>query len=433
MPKTLLVTVPLQSHVFKDSQTPIYKRDLLLEKYVLGSTPSISLKEVAYLSTFPPRKCGIATFTADLVNSVGQLNKLKTQKVISIDGRRFYKPLYSETTHKIGRDFIEDYLLMAEFLNHSPVNVVNIQHEFGIFGGQSGEYVCSFLDRVKKPVATTLHTVLPDFDGKAKEVFHEIVDRSAAIVVLNKTTRSLLKRYGVPERKVKLIPHGCPNMELVSSTKVKPILGLKNRVVLSTFGLLSKGKGIEHVIEALPKIVKKEPRIVYYVLGVTHPQVKMTEGEAYRNMLLRRAKELGLRGHVKFLNRFLSKPELLNYLQATDVYITPYISPNQVSSGTLSYALGAGKAIVSTPYLHAKEALGEGRGLFCDFNDSDSIVERVNEIIGNKRIRKSLELKAYSYSRKFTWPLVAKKYLNLFDELTRQSMEGWQSSFHPSN
>ena len=208
---------------------------------------------------------------------------------------------------------------------------------------------------------------------------------------------------------------------MVSSEKVKPALGLKNKVVLSTFGLLSKGKGIEHVIQALPEIIKREPRIVYNVIGVTHPQVKRAEGENYRNTLLKMAENLGVSGHVKFINRFLSKPELYNYLQATDVYITPYPSPNQVSSGTLSYALAAGKAVVSTPYFHAKEALSEGRGMLCNFNDSASIAEKVTEIIENKSLRRSLEQNAYRYSRKFTWPLVAKKYLNLFEELTKQS------------
>jgi glycosyltransferase involved in cell wall biosynthesis len=382
-----------------------------------------SVKEVAYVSTFPPRKCGIATFTADLVNSINHLNKLRDQRVISIDGRRLFKPAYEGVEHKISRDFAEDYVVTADALNQSSVNVVNIQHEFGIFGGEAGEYICLFLDKVKRPVATTLHTVLPNFENKAKEVFNKIVEKSTAIVVLNETTRLLVKQYGVPAKKVKLIPHGCPDLPLVPSARAKPNLGLKNKVVLSTFGLLSKGKGIEHVIAALPEIVKKEPRLVYYVLGVTHPQVKKNEGEAYRNMLHGMVKNLGLRGHVRFLNRFLSKPELYNYLQATDVYITPYVSPNQVSSGTLSYALAAGKAIVSTPYLHAKEALGEGRGVFCSFNDSASIAERVTEIIENQTLRKTLEQKAYLYSRKFTWPLVAKKYLKLFDELTRQSEE----------
>ena len=380
-----------------------------------------SVKEVAYVSTFPPRKCGIATFTADLVYSISKLNRSTAQRVISIDGRRLFKPAYAGIEHKIGRDFLEDYLQMADFLNRSPVNVVNIQHEFGIFGGESGDYICQFIDKINRPIATTLHTVLPHFEDRAKEVFKDVTEKSAALIVLNKTTAELVKSYGVSSKKVTLIPHGCPDLPLVSSEKIKPKLGLKNRVVLSTFGLLSKGKGVENVINALPEIVKKEPRIVYYVLGVTHPQVKLNEGEAYRNSLHRLARELGVRDHVRFLNRFLSKAELYNYLQATDVYITPYLSPNQVSSGTLSYALSAGKAVVSTPYLHAKEALGEGRGVFCNFNDPDSIAEQVTGIIGNSKLRRSLEKKAYQYSRKFTWSLVAEKYLTLFNQLTAQS------------
>jgi glycosyltransferase involved in cell wall biosynthesis len=402
-----------------------------LAKYVLGnaSLATAAVKEVAYVSTYPPRKCGIATFTADLIRSMSQLNKLKGQTVIPIDGRRFFKSVYGRIQHKIGRDFIEDYAFMAKLLNRSNVDVVNLQHEFGIFGGENGDHICTFLDKLQKPVSTTLHTVLPSFEESKQHVFNRIVERSDAIVVMNETTRTLLKQHGVPNKKLKLIPHGCPDIPLVSSAKAKPVLGLKNRVVLSSFGLLSRGKGIEYVIEALPKIIKKEPRTVYYVLGVTHPQVKSVEGEAYRNMLLQKAKALGLSGHVKFLNRFLSKPELINYLQATDVYITPYLSPNQVSSGTLSYALGAGKAIVSTPYLHAKEALSDGRGVFCEFNDSSSIADNTLEIIENKPLRQSLEQKAYRYSRKFTWPLVAKKYLALFDELTKQSKGDWPCGY----
>jgi glycosyltransferase involved in cell wall biosynthesis len=400
-----------------------------LAKSILGTPYLTSVKEVAYVSTYPPRKCGIATFTADLVNAVSRLHKLKDQKVISIDGRQLFKPEFGSVQLKIGREFQEDYSLAADFLNNSSVNVINLQHEFGIFGGEAGGYITTFLDRVKQPVATTLHTVLPNFEGKSKEVFNEVTEKSAALVVLNETTRSLVRQYGVPSQKVKLIPHGCPDLPLVSSDKIKPVLGLKNKVVLSTFGLLSRGKGIEYVIDALPELVKREPRLVYYVLGVTHPHVKQNEDEAYRNMLMRKAKELGLRNHVKFLNRFLSKPELFNYLLATDVYITPYLSPNQVSSGTLSYALAAGKAVVSTPYLHAKEALGQGRGVFCEFKNSSSIAAKVSEVIDNKRLRRSLEHNAYLYSRKFTWPLVAKKYLELFDELTMQEVEEWPSGF----
>ena len=388
---------------------------VFLESYVLRSPTVSCAKEVAFLSTFPPKKCGIATFTYDLVNSLKQLGRLESQRVVSISEREQFNPVPQRKEYTIGRDFVEDYLLLADILNASSVNVVNIQHEFGIFGGAAGDYICTFLDKLKIPVATTLHTVLPNFESKTEEVFGRIIDRSTSLVVLNETTRKLVKQYGVSTKKIRLIPHGCPDLPLLSSSKVKPLLGLENKIVLSTFGLLSEGKGIEHVIGALPEIIKREPRIVYNVIGVTHPQVKKAEGENYRKSLLKMAKLLGVSEHVNFYNRFLSKPELYNYLQATDVYITPYPSPNQVSSGALTYAL----AVVSTPYLHAQEALSDGRGLFCKFNDSVSIARKVIEIIENKSLRKSLEQKAYSYSRTFTWPLVAKKYLALFDELAR--------------
>ena len=400
-----------------------------LESYDLSSPTTSCLKDVAYVSTFPPKKCGIATFTYDLVNSIDKTKKLKNQRIISIDEKReLFKTTNEKMNYSVGRDSIEDYLLMANFLNNSSINVINIQHEFGIFGGESGEHICTFLDKLKIPAITTLHTVIPNFENKTKEVFNRIIEQSASLVVLNKTTHELVKQYGVPSKKIKVIPHGCPDLPLVPSSKMKPVLGLKNKVVLSTFGLLSKGKGIEHVIGALPEIIKKEPKTVYNIIGITHPQVKKAEGENYRKTLMKMAKSLGVCKHVKFHNRFLSKPELYSYLQATDIYITPYPSANQVSSGTLSYALAAGKAVVSTPYYHAKEALAEGRGLFCKFNDSASIAEKVTEIIENKTLRKSLEHQAYIYSRKFTWPLVAKKYLSLFDELAKEGPEEKRST-----
>ncbi len=391
-----------------------------MAKHVLGNSTLASVKEVAYVSTYPPRKCGIATFTADLVKSTSLLNKLKGQTVIPIDGRHNNASAFGRVQHKIGRDSPEDYEFMAGLLNRSTVDVVNLQHEFGIFGGQNGSYICTFLEKLKKPVSTTLHTVLPNFEEPAKKVFDRIVACSDAVVVMNQTTKGLLKQHGVSNKKLKLIPHGCPDVPLVPSERAKNELGLKNRVVLSTFGLLSRGKGVEYVIEALPQIIKTQPKIVYKVLGVTHPQVRFVEGESYRNLLMRKAKSLGVSAHVKFLNRFLSKHELISYLQATDIYITPYLSPNQVSSGTLSYALGAGKAIISTPYLHAKEALSNGKGVFCDFHDSESIAQRTLAIMENKQLRDSLEHNAYLYSRKFTWPLIAKKYMALYGELAQQ-------------
>jgi len=206
-----------------------------------------SVKEIAYISTYPPRKCGIATFTSDLVSSTSQLNKLKGQTVISIDGKRICKSAYGQIQYKIGRDSPEDYEFMAGLLNRSTVDVVNLQHEFGIFGGENGSYICTFLEKIEKPVLTTLHTVLPSFENAIKKVFDQIVACSDIIVVMNQTTKDLLKQYGFSGKKLKLIPHGCPDIPLVHSDRVKNDLGLKNRVILSTFGLLSRGKGVEYV------------------------------------------------------------------------------------------------------------------------------------------------------------------------------------------
>ncbi len=343
--------------------------------------------------------------------------------VVSIDGRQLLQGFYKKINHKIRRDNKADYLWIADYINKTDIEVINIQHEFGIFGGEWGSNICAFLGKIKKPIVTTLHTVLPDFNSEALNVFNQIIKKSSAIVVMNKISCSLLESYGVSSEKIHLIPHGCPDVPLVSSQQAKPLLGLDDKVVLSTFGLLSKGKGVEYVIKALPKILKKYPNTLYYILGVTHPQVKKTEGETYRNMLRELSKDLGVQDHVKFLNRFLKKTELIKYLQASDVYITPYLSPNQVSSGTLSYALGAGKAVVSTPYLHAKEALSEGRGVFCEFQNAQSIADSVLSIVGNPLYQKTLELNAYRYSRAFTWSIVAKQYLDLFDQLTKNSLE----------
>ncbi|MCW4023745.1 MAG: glycosyltransferase family 4 protein [Candidatus Bathyarchaeota archaeon] len=388
-----------------------------MEGYTSDYFALASIKSVAYVSTYPPRKCGIATFTADLVASISQ-QYLLDQMVVSIDGRQLLQGFYRKIYHKIRRDNKVDYIWMADYINKTNVEVINIQHEFGIFGGEWGNNICAFLSKIKKPIVTTLHTVLPDFNPDALRVFNEIISKSSAIVVMNKISRSLLESYDVPKEKIYLIPHGCPDVPLVSSQQAKSLLGLEDKLVLSTFGLLSKGKGIEYVIKALPKILKKQPNTVYYILGVTHPQVKKTEGETYRNRLRQLAKDLGVQDHVKFLNRFLKKTEIITYLQASDVYITPYLSPNQVSSGTLSYALGAGKAVVSTPYLHAKEALSDGRGVFCGFQDSQSIADSVLSIVSNPVFKKSLESNAYHYSRAFTWPIVAKQYLDLFDQIT---------------
>lgn len=378
-------------------------------------------KCVAYLSTYPPRACGIATFTKDLVDSVKALNKFKPPVLIAINEKEENYDYDRCVRWQINPAEAESYSEVADQINASDVDVVNVQHEFGLFGGDHGENIIRFLDEIDKPVVTTLHTVQEEFDPKALAVLEEVVSKSDAVVVIAKVALNILEKLGiVPKRKV-VIPHGCPEIKFVSSKEAKESLGLKGRFVLTTFGLLSSGKGIEYAIQALPEVVEKEPRLVYLVIGETHPQVRKNEGEKYRKKLIRLVEDLGLEEHVRFQNRFLNKRELIKYLQATDIYITPYISANQISSGTLTYAMGAGSAVISTPYLHAKENLADNRGMFCQFKNPSSIAECI-EKLSDDRVRGAMKRKNYDYSRHFIWSNVAMEYAKLFDQVSMPRM-----------
>jgi glycosyltransferase involved in cell wall biosynthesis len=365
---------------------------------------------IAFLGTYAPRECGIATFTKDLIDSIDLLGEFAPARVISVNERDTIYYYDGRVKRQIRQDVEEDYVQAANYIDSSRINVVNVQHEFGIYGGDWGNYILSFLKNVHKPVVTTLHTVQPDFEPKGQSVLKEIIFYSNAVVVMAKAAKTILNEYNIPSRKINIVQHGCPDIPFVNSESVKPSLGLKGKTILSTFGLINRGKGIEYAIQALPSLVEKHPEILYLIIGETHPEVRKIEGETYRMNLISLIEQLGLKNHVRFHNRFLTKRELIKYLQATDIYVTPYIAPNQISSGTLVYALGAGKAIVSTPYLHAKEVLAQGRGLFCEFKDPDSIAKELKKLLENDRLRRNIEKKAYKYSRSFTWPKVAQKY-----------------------
>jgi glycosyltransferase involved in cell wall biosynthesis len=380
---------------------------------------SVDKKRIAYVSTYPPRECGIANFTKDLIDSVDGLREFRPSVGIAINEEGATYDYDRRVKFQIERDSVDDYVQAARYVNLSKVDLVNLQHEFGVFGGEWGEYVNSFLEDLQKPVVTTLHTVLPNFESAARKVMKDIAYHSASIVVMTRTALQLLKNCSVKREKINVIPHGCPDVPFITSEKPKASLGLRGRVVLSTFGLINRGKGIQYAIRALPSLVKNEPRILYLIIGETHPEVRKIEGERYRKRLMRLVDELKLREHVRFHNRFLQKRELIKYLQATDIYITPYIDRNQISSGTLVYALGTGKAIISTPYLHAEEALAEGRGLICKFRSPSSIAECINRLLEDAELRLSLERKAYTCSRNFTWPKVAENYVNLFNRLLK--------------
>jgi glycosyltransferase involved in cell wall biosynthesis len=374
-------------------------------------------QKVCFLSTYVPRKCGIAVFTKDLVENLDLTGDFAPATVIAVKKRDATEHYGKRVEGQIIKDNEENYIQEAIEINSSNVDVVNIQHEFGIFGGEWGSYILSFLQNIKKPVVTTLHTVQPDFEPEALRVLREIVFRSEAVVVTGRVAANILDGYCLPTEKIRVIQHGCPDIPFTSSDDAKPSMNLSGRTVLCTFGLLSRGKGIEYAIRALPLIVSKYPEVLYLIIGETHPEVKMSDDESYRKHLLGLVKELGLQNHVEFQNRFLKKSELIRYLQATDVYITPYLGKNQISSGTLIYALGTGRAVVSTPYLHAQEVLAGGRGLFCEFKNPSSIADAVNRILADEYLKRKMEKKAYKYSRSFTWFEVAKKYAKLFKQV----------------
>jgi glycosyltransferase involved in cell wall biosynthesis len=375
-------------------------------------------RRIAYLSTYPPRECGIATFTKDLLDAIDGINELRPPAIIAVNEKETIYNYDRRVKWQIERDSVDDYVQAARYVNASRIDLVNLQHEFGLFGGDYGEYINHFLDNIEKPVVTTLHTVQPDFDPKAQAVLRSIVAKSAAIVVITRIALEVLEKQNIVARKAVVIPHGCPFIQFVPSENAKDSMGLKGRLVLSTFGLISRGKGIEYAIRALPSLIEKEPRIIYLVIGETHPEVRKTEGENYRKKLMRLVEDLQLEKHVRFHNRFLTKHELIRYLQATDIYLTPYISLNQISSGTLVYALGAGQAVISTPYLHAQDVLAKGRGLFCKFKDSSSIATCIETLL-DENLRKTMQRKVYKYSRRFVWSNVAKGYLKLFNRVIR--------------
>jgi len=381
--------------------------------------------KVSYLSTYPPRKCGIGVFTKDLVDAMDLYSDSVSSTVIAVNENSASYHYDERVKWQIRHDNKEEYIKVAEEVNSSDIDVVNIQHEFGIFGGEWGSHVLSFLETLKKPVVTTLHTLQPDLDSQGQRVLKEILSRSNAIVVMNNIAIGLLAQLGINFKKINVIPHGCPNIPFVSSEYVKPSKGLEDRTVLCTFGLISRGKGIEYAIQALTQVVAKHPEVIYLIIGETHPMVKKIEGEKYRNMLFEQVKELGLKNHVVFQNRFLSKMELIRYLQATDIYITPYPGANQISSGTLIYALAAGRAVVSTPYLHAKEVLNNGRGVLCDFKNPASIADAMETLLSNKSLKMETEIKAYEYSRSFIWSRVAKKYADLFNLISEHKAEAY--------
>ena len=377
---------------------------------------------ITYMASYPPRECGIATFTKDLVEAVDRAFPGNPGKIAALNESQATYRYSPEVKFAITVDDLESYREAADYINRSRTDLLCIQHEYGLFGGLHGENLLAFLDVLRKPLVITLHTVLPDPDDHLRSITRELVGRADATVVLAKKALEILARdYAVSTPTVHYIPHGVPNVRKLPSFSFKSVLGLEGRFTVSTFGLINPGKGIEYAIRALPKVVQKYPNLLYLVLGETHPGVRRNEGESYRNYLHDLVQELGLQKHVKFNNRYLTKNEIVSYLMATNIYLVPYLNPNQIASGTLAYAVGAGRAAISTPFIYAQELLGEGRGILVPFRDSEAIAESLDLLMGNPVLRADMAMAAYAYGRNMTWHNVARDYVQLFNSLLHRS------------
>jgi glycosyltransferase involved in cell wall biosynthesis len=370
------------------------------------------------MGSYPPRECGIATFTKDVVDSYDRAFDTRSN-VIAIDEagaeRRVYK---AGVVARLIQDDRASYRRAAEIANVHPARLVNVQHEYGLFGGQDGEWFLDFLEVVRKPVAVSLHTVLPDPTEHHKSVARRICERSDAVVVLSQTGKDILAgTYGVDPDKIRVIHHGVPDVPFRSTDQAKVAFGIGHRTVISTFGLISRGKGLEYGIDAMRTIAERHPEVLYLILGQTHPGVRRAEGESYRESLVLQILDAKLENNVVLVDRYLEFEELVNYLGATDIYLTPYLNPVQIVSGTLAYAVGFGKAVVSTPYLYAKELLANQRGLLADFRDPGAIVDAVMRLLDDPSLRSAIERRAYRFGRQMTWPHVADEFGRLFAEL----------------
>jgi len=378
-----------------------------------------SPKKVAFICTFAPRKCGIATFTSDLINSLRSAGKTQFQPLVVAMRSDIDLKYSNPVKFEIRQDVKNDYLCAGDYINFSNVDLVSVQHEFGLFGGSAGSYLSLLLNKLNAPVITTLHTVLNDPDPAYKKSLIEVCDASYQVIVMNERGVDMLcDVFAVPPAKVKLVPHGIPDLPFVDSNYYKHKFGIEGRKTILTFGLLSSNKGIEVMLKAMPRIIKADPSVLYIVLGMTHPEVLKHEGEAYRLRLQRIVNELKLQENVIFHNRFVKDEELHNFLCAADIYVTPYLNREQLTSGTLSFAVGAGKAVVSTPYWAATELLADGRGKLVPFNDSSSLAQSIIEILGDDSLFYSLRRRAYEYGRSRTWQKVGQRYWKLFSEKT---------------
>lgn len=380
-------------------------------------TQSTATARIALIGNYLPRRCGIATFTYDLHRALSTSKPDLEAYVVAMTDRGRAYDYPAVVRFHIQDQVVDDYIRAADFLNRARFDAVSLQHEFGIFGGEAGGHIVELLSRLRMPVITTLHTVLSSPTLAQRDVMRGIIDTSTKLIVMAEKGRELLRSvYGVPSERIEVIPHGIPDVAFLDTHFAKAKLGFSGKPVILTFGLLSPNKGIEFVIDAMPAILESSPDAVYVVLGATHPNLVQQEGEAYRESLQTRARDLAVDNHVVFIDQFVDQPTLLEYISMCDVYVTPYLNEAQMTSGTLAYSYGSGKAVVSTPYWHARELLDEGRGILVPFADAQAIATAVAGLLTNDVRRHAMRKRAYATSRLMTWAQTAKRYRIVLDE-----------------
>lgn len=382
----------------------------------MDKTKHSIIKRIAFIGNYLPRQCGIATFTTDLCEAIADEYKGTACIALPVNDTEAGYNYPPRVRFELAEKDIESYRRAADFLNINNVDMVSLQHEYGIFGGRAGSYILETLRQLRMPVVTTLHTILKDPNPDQRRVLEEIVSLSDRVVVMSELGAEFLQSiYHVPAEKIDLIPHGIPDVAFVDPSFHKDLFGVEGKSVLLSFGLLSANKGIENVIAALPAILEKYPNVVYIVVGATHPHVIETEGETYRLSLQWLAREKGVEANVIFYNRFVSLEELVQFISASDIYITPYLDAAQITSGTLAYTLGAGKAVISTPYWYAEEMLADERGALVPFSDPQALADQVIDLLGNEPKRHAMRKRAYLFGRDMIWPHVARRYMKTFE------------------
>jgi glycosyltransferase involved in cell wall biosynthesis len=370
---------------------------------------------IAFIGNYLPRQCGIATFTTDLCEAVAAEQPTATCIALPVNDTKAGYAYPSRVRFELVEKDIDSYRRAADFLNINSVGVVCLQFEYGIFGGRAGSHILALLRELRMPVVTTLHTILREPDPHQRRVLEEVSALSDRVVVMSEGGATLLREiYRVSPAKIDLIPHGIPDLSFVDPGFHKDLFGVEGKIVLLSFGLLSANKGIETVIAALPAILAKHPNVVYFIVGATHPHVKQNDGEAYRLSLQRLAEEKGVEGQVIFYNQFVTLEELVQFIGAADIYITPYQNPAQIVSGTLAYTLGAGKAVISTPYWYAEEMLADERGALVPFRDPPALAAQTIDLLDNEAKRHAMRKRAYLFGREMIWPQVARRYLESF-------------------